>query len=128
MTSGRKKIHALFVVLALLGAGCSPTKPPVDELNAASRALAAARQADAAQYAAPEYRSASRHFDDAQAAERQQDYDVAAQLAAESQADSELALAKARLAKARAAVDKLKQDNADLDRDLNSHATAEQQP
>ena len=129
MTPGRRKIHALIVVLAgMLGAACTPTKPPVDELDAASRALSAARQAEATQYSATEYRSASGHLDQARAAERDQDYDAAAQFAAESQADSELALAKARLAKTRASVDKLTQDNANLDRDLAAHAPTEPQP
>ncbi|HEU4663679.1 MAG TPA: DUF4398 domain-containing protein [Dokdonella sp.] len=131
MTPAREKIHAWVVVLAAaLAAGCSPTKPPLDELDAASRALSAARQADAPQLAAAEYRAAGRHFDQAQAAERDQDYDAAAQFAAESLADSELALARARAAKARADVERLTRDNASLQGDLDSHPAAlqEEQP
>lgn len=128
MTPARKKIHALVAVLAtMLAAGCSPTKPPLDELDAASRALAAARQAEAPQVAAPEYRSAGRHFDQAQAAERDHDYDAAAQFAAESLADSELALAKAKLAKTREGVERLTRDNEALQSDLDSHPAALQQ-
>ena len=62
------------------------------------------------------------------AAEARHDYDVAAQLARESAADSELAVAKSRLGKVRAAVDKLKQDNANLDSELAQSGTREVQP
>ncbi|TCO42772.1 DUF4398 domain-containing protein [Dokdonella fugitiva] len=128
MTPARKKIHAAIVVLVTaLAAGCAPTKPPLDELDAASRALAAARQADAPQLAAAEYRAAGRHFDQAQAAQRDEDYDAAAQLAAESLADSELALAKAKLARARAEVERLTRENEGLQGDLDSHPAGLQQ-
>jgi len=129
MTSGRGKIHALVAILLVAtSAGCAPTKPPTDEMDAATRALNAARQADAAQLSAAEFRAASAHLDQARAAERNQDYDVAAQLAAESQADSELARARARLAKARSEVDRLARENAGMDRDLAGSAQTEQQP
>jgi hypothetical protein len=124
MTSRRLKIHALLVILATLSA-CSPTKPPVEELDAASRALGAAKIAGAQTYAASEYRSAGQRYDQAQAAESRHDYDAAAQLAREATADSELASAKARLGKAREAVAKLRQDNAALDRNLTEHAEAQ---
>ena len=128
MTPAREKIHAWIVILATaLAAGCSPTKPPLDELDAASRALAAARQAEAPQLAAAEYRAAGRHFDRAQAAQREEDYDAAAQFAAESLADSELALAKAKLAKARGDVERLTRENEGLQGDLDSHPAALQQ-
>jgi hypothetical protein len=129
MTPGRGKIHALVAVM--VGAavtGCAPTKPPVDELMAASRALSAARQAGAEQLAAAEFRAASSHLDQARTAERDQDYDAAVQLAAESQVDSELAQARARLAKARGEVERLARENEGMDRDLGAGATQEQQP
>jgi hypothetical protein len=129
MTPGRGKIHALVAVLACVAVvGCAPTKPPVDEMAAASRALNAARQADAMQLAAAEFRAASSHLDQARAAEREQDYDAAVHLAAESQVDSELAMARARLAKARGEVDRLARENEGMDRDLGGSATTEQQP
>jgi transposase InsO family protein len=121
-----RKLHVPAVALAILALqGCSPTKPPTDLLDAASRSLGSARTAGAAEYAAPEYRSAGRRYDQAQAAEAREDYDEAARLARESSADSELAIAKARLGKAREAVDRLKQENAVLDRDLTDHASPE---
>ncbi len=128
MPSSRRKIHALIVLVAALSAqACSPTRPPVDELNMASRALDAARAADAPPWAADEYRMAGQHLDQAQAAQAREDYDVAAQKARESAADSELAAAKARVAKVRDAVARLKQENANLDSDLSS-GTQQVQP
>lgn len=119
----------LAVVSALLALqACSPTKPPLDELAAASRGLGAARSADAETHAAADYRSAARRFDQAQAAEARGDYDDAARLALESAADSELALARTRVAKARDMVSRLQQQNAELDRDLSEHAAPEDQP
>lgn len=109
-------------------AACTPTRPPVDQLDAASRALGAARDAGAATYAADDYRSAAQRFDEAQAAEGGRDYDAAADLAYESQVTSELAAVRARLAKAREAVVRLKQENANLDRDLQQHPAQEGQP
>jgi hypothetical protein len=126
MTPARKKIHALVAIVPIALAACTPTRPPVDELAAAARALNAAREAGAPELAAADFRSASLHLDQARVADRDQDYDVAAQLAAESQVDSELALARARAARARAAVDRLSSANAGLEHDLGGAPTEEQ--
>lgn len=128
MTPVRKKIHALVAIPAIVVAACAPTKPPVDELAAASRALAAATQAGAEELATADFRSARAHLDQARVADRDQDYDLAAQLAAQSQADSELARARARAAKARAAVDRLSSENAGIEHDLGGDAATEHQP
>lgn len=128
MTASRNKIHVLVVILAIALQACSPTRPPVDELDAASRALAIARTADATTFAPVEFRAAEQHFDQARNAESSEDYDAAAAFARQSAADSELASAKARLGKAHAAVDQLQQDNAAIDRDLSEHANPEAQP
>lgn len=128
MSPSRRKIHVLIVLVATLSVqACSPTRPPVDELDIASRALGVARAADAPIWAADEYHAAGERFDQAQAAEARHDYDVAAQRARESAADSELAAAKSRLGKVRAAVDKLKQDNANLDSELSQSAAPQVQ-
>lgn len=128
MPSSRLKIHVLIVLIAALSVqACSPTRPPVDELNMASRALEAARAADAPTWAADDYRVAAQHLDQARAARASEDYDVAAQMARESAADGEVASAKARLGKVRDAVARLKQENANLDSDLASH-TQQVQP
>lgn len=124
MTPGRGRFHALVVIpviLALVG-GCSPTRPPVDELDAASRALGAAREAGAAELAAADYRAAAAGFDQAQSAQASGDYDEAAQFARQSLADSELAAARARRAAARADVERLRRENATAARDLAAPA------
>lgn len=130
MTFGRGKFHALVAVplILALAAGCSPTRPPVDELDAASRALGTARDSGAAQLAAADYRAAAAGFDQAQAAQAQGDYDEAAQYARQSLADSELATARARRAAARADVERLRQENAAVSRELAAPTGFEGQP
>ena len=92
MTPDRGKIHALIGVLALAAlAGCAPTKPPVDQMNAAARGLENARSIGAAEFAAADMNNAAREYSAAQSAQAQGDYDAAAQWAMQSQADSELA-------------------------------------
>jgi hypothetical protein len=130
MTPGSGKIHALVViplVLALAG-GCTPTRPPVGELDSASRALGTARDAGAAQLAPADYRAAANGFDQAQAAQASGDYDEAVQYARQSLADSELATARARRAAARADVERLRQENDALSRDLAAPAGFEELP
>lgn len=132
MTPERGKIHALIGVLALAVAlaACAPTKPPVDQMNAAARGLENARSIGAAEFAAADMNNAAREYSAAQSAQARGDYDSAAQLAMQSQADSELAAARARRAQARHAVDKLTQANAALQSDLSSNppASTEDQP
>lgn len=131
MTPDRGKIHALIGVLLLAAlAGCAPTKPPVDQLNAAARALENARSVGAGEFAAADLNAAAREYDAAQSAQARGDYDAAAQLAMQSQADGELAAARARRAQARHAVDKLTAANAALQSDLSSNppTSAEDQP
>jgi len=128
MTPARKKIHAAIVIPLIALAACAPTRPPVEQLDAAQRSLAAATQAGAPELAPAEFRAARTNLDQARLADREQDYDAAARLAAESQADSELALARARAAKARAEVDRITSENAALEQDLGREASPEQQP
>ena len=129
MPSSGRKIHALIVVaVMLIVAACTPTRPPVDQLDTASRALAAARAAEAPTWAAEDYRIAGQHFDAAQAAMAREDYDVAAQLARESAADGELAAARARVAKLRDTVARLSRENAGLEADVSQSGDGAVQP
>jgi len=122
MTPSAAKIHAVFAIMAAFLTACGPTKPPGDELGVASRNLSAARAAGASTYAPQELRAAEERLSQANAASARQDYDDAAMLASESAVNSELAAAKSRLGKARAAVDSLRQQNADLSRDAARHS------
>jgi uncharacterized protein (DUF1501 family) len=116
MTSSVGKIHVLIAILATALAACGPTRPPPDLIGPATRSLANARSAGAAAYAPLELRFAEERLSQANAAVSQRDYDAAAALADESAANSELATAKSRLGKAREAVDTLRQQNQELDR------------
>ncbi|ANB16105.1 Hypothetical protein I596_65 [Dokdonella koreensis DS-123] len=101
-------------------AACSPTRPPGDLFAGANRNLAAARQAGAQTYAPLELRFAEERLAQAQAANAREDYPVAVRLARESEANGELATVKARLGKARETADTLRQQNAALQRDLDT--------
>ena len=117
MTPSGTKIHAPFVVsMALLLAACGPTKPPPDLLGSAQQRLSSGRDAGAPTYAPLELRFAEERLDQARVAMQDRDYTLAANLAEESSANSELAAIKARLGKLRESVDALKQENAEISR------------
>ncbi|HEX7815480.1 DUF4398 domain-containing protein [Dyella sp.] len=80
-------------------------------MNLAQSQLQSARDAGAADYAPVDLGFAQSKFQQAQAAMASRKYEVAAQLADESRADSELARAKARLAAARAQIQQKTSDN-----------------
>ncbi len=125
MTPSGLKIHgsiALFLALAL--AACGPTKPPPDLLGNAQQRLVSARNSGAATFAPLELRFAEERFNQAQAAILDRDYTLAANLADESAANSELAAIKARLGKLRESVDQLKQENAEINRVLQAAGAA----
>lgn len=127
MTLDRRKIYAivsLFAVLAMTG--CAPTRPDPNLLSNATTVLEAARQADAKTYAPLELRFANERFDQAQSAMSREDYAAADLLARESVANAELAVVKARLGKAREAVDALKIQNDELRRDLDTNIEGSQ--
>lgn len=100
--------------------GCSPPRPDPDLLGNATRVLEQARQSDAQTYAPLELRFATERFEQAQSAMTRQDYPAATRLARESMANSELASVKAKLGRTREAVDRLKIQNEELRRDLDT--------
>lgn len=118
MTLMRSKIHRPVVILGLILAGCGPTKPPNTGLEEAARHLQAARDAGASTYAPLELRGAEERLSAGRAAADKHGYDDAAAMAEESQANSDLALAKARLGKARERVEARTRENAQLRQDL----------
>jgi len=118
MTSMRSKIHRPVVLLGLILAGCGPTKPPNTGLEEAARHLQAARDGGASTYAPLELRGAEERLSAGRAAADKRHYEDAIALAEESQANSELALAKARLGKARERVEARTHENAQLHQDL----------
>ena len=124
MTFMRPKIHRRVAVLCLLLAACGPTKPPPMGIEDAARQLQAARDAGGSTYAPLEIRSAEERLSMARAAAGKRDYDDGLQFAQESQANSELALAKSRLGKAREKVEARTRENAQLRQDLSTNPDA----
>ncbi|MBS0557691.1 MAG: DUF4398 domain-containing protein [Proteobacteria bacterium] len=114
MTPNWRKIHAAVLIAGLALAGCGPTRPPPMGLEDAAQALAAARASGAPTYAPLELRSAEDRLSQARALADKREYEDAARLASESQADSELAQVKARLGKLREQVDAATRENARL--------------
>lgn len=107
-------------LLSLLLAGCATTPPPLDQLAAASHSVDAARAAGAPTYAAHDMQMADERLAEAHTAETSEGYDAAARLARQAQANAELAVGRTRLAKAREAVQTLKQQNETLRQNLDS--------
>jgi hypothetical protein len=126
MTLMRSKIHRPIVLLCVILAGCGPTKPPNTGLEEAARRLQAAREAGASTFAPQELRSAEERLSSGRAAAEKHDYEDAADLADESRSDSDLALVKARLGKARERVEARTRENAQLRQDLGDPNAGEQ--
>jgi len=118
MTSNQRKIQCAFLIFSITLVGCTPTKPPTGDIDAATSALTAARQAGASTYAPLELRAAEDHLSQAKANIDSGDFDVAVRMARESQVDSELAAVKSRLGKDREQVQKQTRENAQLKKDL----------
>lgn len=118
MTLSRPKIYRPVVLFCLLLAGCGPTKPPNTGLEEAARHLQAARNAGASTYAPLELRGAEERLSAGRAAADKRHYDEAIQLAQESQINSDLAAAKARLGKVRERVEARTRENAKLRQEL----------
>jgi hypothetical protein len=118
MTPTAAKIHRPVVLLAVILAGCGPTKPPDTGLDDAMQRLQVAREAGASTYAPLELRSAEERLSAGRAAADKRDYAIAAQLADESEANSELAAVKSRLGKAREKAEARARENARLRQEL----------
>lgn len=116
MTRQDHKIHRLgryFAVFAaiLLLAGCASVPPPTGSLSQAGSLLASAEAAGAATWAPLELSFAMDKLEKARAAMSEEDYELAAALAAESQVNSELARVKSELGKVREQIENLIAEN-----------------
>ncbi|MDR2013453.1 MAG: DUF4398 domain-containing protein [Rhodanobacter sp.] len=102
----------------------------MQDMDAATRAFSMARDANAQLYAPDEFRIAGQHLDQAQEAEARENFTAAVRFARQSVVDSDLAIARARLGKARESVEQLQQENVNLNRDLNGNgrSSPEAQP
>lgn len=113
----------LLAALLVLG-GCASVPPPDAAMNQAQAGLQAARQAGAADYDPVDLGFAQDKFQQAQTAMSNRKFAPAADLAAESSADSTLARTKAMLGAARAQIQLKVQANA-RQRAQNEQAKAE---
>ena len=118
MTPTRAKIHRLAALAAVVFAGCATTPPPLTGIDDASAAIERARAADAALYAPVELRFAETKLAQARDAMTAKEYEAAAYHVAQAEIDAELAAAKSRNAKARAAAEQKARDNDALEREL----------
>ena len=123
MTPNASKIHCAVGILALVLAACAPTKPPNIGLEDASRMLVDARAAGAPTYAPLELRNAEDRLSQARARFDKNDYDDASRFVAESRVDSELAMVKSRLGRARERADARARENAQLQQDIANGVT-----
>ena len=89
--------------LAVLLSACASVPPPTEQLAAGRSALNSAQQAGAPQYAPVELAQARTKLQDAEAAMRAEEFEVARRLAEEASADAALAQARAGSARARQA-------------------------
>lgn len=120
MTPSTRKIHRWLAVLGLLVlAACASTPEPRAELEAADRAIMAAREVRAEQYAQEPLRRARIRLEAAREAMSQRKYAQAAELAAQAEADADLAAAQSRLLAWRQDVQDKTQRNAELRRSLD---------
>lgn len=105
---------AAAVALALVLGGCASVPPPTDAIAAAQSQLQAARDAHAKDYAPVDLDFAQSRMDQAQAAMNARKYAMAADLASESQADSQLALTRAKLGALNVQIKKMSVENTRL--------------
>lgn len=124
MTLIRRKIYLpVGITLFALIACSEPTKPALPELDSAGRGLDSARAAGAATYAPLELRFAEERLGQARTAVDKRDYAAAQLLAEEASVNSELAVVKSRLGKAREKVDAATRENARLHQEMQNNDT-----
>jgi len=119
----RKPAHWLALAVLMVLAGCASVPPPNEAMNLAQSQLQAARDAGAADYDPVDLGFAQDKFQQAQGAMAARKYAQAADLAAESRADAELARVKANLGAARAKIQSKMNANAEL-REQGAQAAA----
>ena len=118
MTRTLREIHALGPVLALVLAGCASAPPPVGLLDDAGQAVAAARAAQADEFAAVELGQAEEQLAAARLAMDERDYAQARDFAEQAELNADLARARSRAEAGRIKVRAATDENARLRREL----------
>ena len=117
MTFTDTKIYVLALICCTL-AGCASAPPPRMQLDRAQDAIAEANQAQAGSYAPVEFDTAVGQMRQAEQLYSKRDTRNADAAAAQAEVNADLALAKTRAAKARAAVQQKTDENRRLRHDL----------
>ncbi len=115
---------ALFGAILLFLAGCASVPPPTSLMSQARADVDAARAAGASDHAPLELGFAVKKLDMAQSAMNDEDYELASQLAQESQANSNLARVKSQLARLRDKIEKQGAENARIRSKLDGNPPA----
>jgi len=104
---------------AVIVAGCASVPAPTEQIAVSKAAVANAVGAGGPEFAPAEMRTAQEKLDRANQAMAAQDYERARWLAEQAQVDAQLAVTKARSAKAQKAAYALQEDNRVLREELN---------
>ena len=104
---------------AAVMAGCAGVPAPTEQIAVSKAAVANAAGAGGPEFASVEMRAAQEKLNGADQAMAAQDYERARWLAEQAQIDAQLAVAKARSAKARQAANALQEDSRVLREELN---------
>lgn len=118
MTFSRLKIHLAGPVLTLWLVACASTPVPTGDVDRSSMLVQGALAAEAEIYAPVELQFAQDRVAQAREALAAGNSKLAARLAAQAEADAELAMARARVARLRAAADAQAAENAKLRAEL----------
>ena len=118
MTFSRLKIHLAGPVLTLWLVACASTPVPTGDVDRSSMLVQGALAAEAEIYAPVELQFAQDRVAQAREALAAGNNKLAARLAAQAEADAELAMARARVARLRSAADAQAAENAKLRAEL----------
>jgi ribosome-associated translation inhibitor RaiA len=125
-TKRLQQASVLLILIAGLVACASAPLPPTSELQAAELAIASAEQDQVANYALPELNDARKKLDAARIAVSKEDMKLATYLATESEADAQLASARAEMLKAKAVNDEMQKSIDTLKIELQRNSGARQ--
>jgi hypothetical protein len=113
-----RAIGGMGLAVAVM-AGCASVPAPTEQIAVSKAAVANAVGAGGPEFAPAEMRTAQEKLDRADQAMAVQDYERARWLAEQAQVDAQLAVAKARSAKAQQAANALQEDTRVLREELN---------
>jgi len=111
---------SLMLIVCLVLAACTTTRPGPEVFIAADEAILAAEAAGGNEFAPVEMRFAREKLQSARLGLERQKYEVIVYLVEESEINSELAIEKSRTAKTRRQVNELRKSNEKLEKSLRA--------